>query len=134
MRFGNVLASAESKLAAPRWKLTAVAIGAAAILAAAFAGGEEASLALRCGAVLGALAVAGAWARRKSKGRGAPILVLAVVSKQSLGKDCGVAVIEADGRRLLVGFGSGGATLVADLDLPAAARTPVREATPEPEN
>lgn len=131
MRFGNVLAQAQTKLATPQRKVTVIAVGAAAILAAAFAGGEEASLALRCAAVLGALALAGAWARRKSKGRSTAVPALAIVSKQGLGKESGVAIIEADGRRLLVGFGSAGATLVAELGDPSAARTPVREAPPD---
>ena len=62
------------------------------------------------------------WARRPSLARrratpaAAPIL--AVVSRASLARDAGVALVEIGGRRLLVGYGSAGVHLLADA--PAA--------------
>ncbi|WP_242341605.1 flagellar biosynthetic protein FliO, partial [Anaeromyxobacter sp. SG66] len=39
---------------------------------------------------------------------------LALVSRASLGRDAGVALVEVDGRRLVVGYGPSGVQLLAE--------------------
>ncbi|MFV0632953.1 FliO/MopB family protein [Demequina sp.] len=47
-----------------------------------------------------------------------PHSTLTVLARQHLGKRAGVAVIEADGRRLVVGFGEHGVSLLHDAGFP----------------
>jgi hypothetical protein len=64
--------------------------------------------------VLGALAAIALLLRRRRTRPAAPAPVL-VVSRAPLGPGLGVALVEAGGRRLLVGWGKDGVRLVRDL-------------------
>ena len=66
--------------------------------------------ALRAAALLGALAAAGAALRAPPSDR-----ALGLADQRALGRDSGVALIEAGGRRLLVGYAPHGVSLLADL-------------------
>ncbi len=94
-------------------------LGAAALaaLALAFAarGGDSGSAALGVLAALGALA-AGAAALSRRAGAGAGPGLLEVEARSLLGRDNGVALVRAAGRRFLVGFGPGGTSALAELD------------------
>lgn len=99
-------------LARPRGLLAALA---GPLLFAALTAGELAGGAVRAGAVVGLLGLA-AWALR----RGSPAVTgrapeLAVLERRPLAKEAGVALVEASGRRLVVGFGAGGVVLLAEL-------------------
>jgi len=80
--------------------------------AAAFGSGFGAAGA-RAAAVLALLAVAAALLGRRPASHSAPSLSLD--ARQPLGRDCGVAVVRSDGRRFLVGYGTAGATVLAEL-------------------
>jgi flagellar protein FliO/FliZ len=65
---------------------------------------------------LAALATGVLLARRRARAPSPhPVLVL---SRAPLGPGLGVALVEADGRRLLVGWGKEGVRLVRDLGAP----------------
>ncbi len=101
----------------PRQRLLAGAALAAVLLA--LLSPRPAGLApaaARAALAVAAFAAAPALLRRRARPAGAasPLLVLA---REPLGRDVGVALIEADGRRVLVGFGPHG---VRALALPAA--------------
>jgi len=66
--------------------------------------------AVRAAALLGALAAAGAALRAPATAG-----LLEVAGRQELGRDSGVALVEAGGRRLLVGYAPRGVRLLADL-------------------
>jgi flagellar protein FliO/FliZ len=70
----------------------------------------SAGAAVRAAALLGALAAAGAALRAP-----AAVRLLAVADRQALGRDSGVALVEAEGRRLLVGYAPQGVHLLAEL-------------------
>ena len=65
-------------------------------------------------ALIGAAAVA---FRHRRAATTAPPLV-AVTERQFLGKETGVAVLAAEGRRLLVGYGPAGVALLTELGPP----------------
>lgn len=115
---------------APRVRVVLLALAATAAAAAGlavFGPGDLGPVAAR-----GLLAVAGlgamaALARRRPRTRERTPR-LAVLERATLGRDGGVALLEADGRRMLVGFGPEGARLLADL---GASPTPrAAEVTP----
>jgi len=114
-----------------RGKLALAGVGALA-LALALAPGQSAPASLRA---LAAVAVVGA-ALLLVRGRlGAPAAAprLAVVARQALSRDTGVALLEVDGRAVLVGFGASGVRLLAPHGpTPAPARVPVPVPVPEP--
>ncbi|ABS24959.1 flagellar biosynthetic protein FliO [Anaeromyxobacter sp. Fw109-5] len=94
---------------------------AGAALAAAsltLAPGGLGPVAARGALVAAALGAAAVLARRRAAPPGAAAPALAVVSRASLAKDTGVALVELGGRRLLVGFGAAGVQLLSDV--PAA--------------
>jgi flagellar biogenesis protein FliO len=93
-----------------------VALGAAvaACAATAAAAGEGGGTALRALAVVALLGL-GAFALRARATQPSAPRALAVEDRQLLGRDAGVAVVTAGGRRWLVGFAPSGVTLVADL-------------------
>lgn len=95
-----------------RW-LAAAALGALA-LAAAVRGGDSGGAALGALATLAALAVGAAALSRRAGVAAAPGL-LEVEARASLGRENGVALVRAAGRRFLVGFGPGGASALAEL-------------------
>lgn len=105
----------------PRHRLLLGAGGAALLLALLSAApGGLAPAAARAALALAALAAAPALLRSRSRAApGAP--PLRVVAREQLGRDAGIAIVEADGRRLLVGFGPHGVQALA-----ARARDEVR--------
>ena len=107
--------------AAPdRRALAAAALLGAVLLAASVAGeGILASL-LRGSAVVIALGLALALVRRRSPGPGATSAV-AVLERRALAKDAGVALVEVEGERLLVGYAPGAISLVARVPRPGDA-------------
>jgi flagellar protein FliO/FliZ len=90
-----------------RWPLAAVALLAAALLP----GESAATAALRAAALLGALGLAAAALRRAP----AAERPLALLDRRPLGRESGVALVEVQGRRLLVGYAPSGVALLADL-------------------
>ncbi|HTN52010.1 MAG TPA: flagellar biosynthetic protein FliO [Anaeromyxobacter sp.] len=88
-----------------RRPLLLAAAGGGLLLLAVLPGGLAAAAA-RAGLLAAALGVAAVlarrWARPPAPG---PLRVLA---REPLGREAGLLLLEADGRRLLVGFGAGG--------------------------
>jgi flagellar protein FliO/FliZ len=89
----------------------AATLGLAAVT---LSGGALGPAAARAALAVAALGAAALWVRR-SPARLAAGAALAVVARAPLGRDAGLAIVEADGRRLLVGHGDGGVRLVAEL-------------------
>lgn len=96
-------------------------LGPAALLAAgaglvalAVAGGDVAHGALRALAVVALLGLAAVALRRRRAGASAPLAV-SVAERHAMGRETGVAVLAAEGRRLLVGYGPGGVALLTEL-------------------
>jgi flagellar biogenesis protein FliO len=93
----------------------ALGVAAAACAATAAAtSGEAGGTALRALAVVALLAL-GAYAVRARATQTAAPRALAVEDRQLLGRDAGVALVAAGGRRWLVGFAPSGVTLVAEV-------------------
>jgi flagellar protein FliO/FliZ len=103
-------------------------VAAAAGLALALAPGDLAPASLRAAAVACALGAAALLARR-ARSPSAHARRLALLSRQPLSRDAGVALVELDGRPLLVGFGPGGVQL---LQAGAAAEPGQASGTREP--
>ena len=97
-----------------------VRLGGAAIIlgvcaACLFVPGDNlAAVGLRCGAVLVIMARGAAWLRDRAAGRAIP-LPLSGAGRCSLGREPVVAMLCADGRRWVVGYGRDGVSLIADL-------------------
>jgi flagellar biogenesis protein FliO len=72
------------------------------------------AIAARAALAVLALAAAVLLVRRRAR-RDAPSSPVAVVARASLGPGAGVALVEAGGRRLLLGVGKDGVRLVRDL-------------------
>ncbi len=106
----------------------ALAGGALLLLGLALAPGGWASGPLRAGAAMCALAAASFLARAHRAGRAAAPGRLALVARQALSREVGVALLEIDGRAVLVGFGAGGVRLLA----PAPALAPPSPPEPRP--
>ncbi|BDG04362.1 flagellar biosynthetic protein FliO [Anaeromyxobacter oryzae] len=106
------LAARLARLPAGRGAL--VVAGAAAGCLLVSAPGSLASAAARAALVVAALGAAAALSRRRPRLALAP--ELAVVARAALGKETGVALVDVQGRRLVVGFGPDG---VSVLDAPA---------------
>ena len=105
--------------ASPRARLAAGLAALAAVALVAVLPGDLAPTAARAGlaaALLGALA---ALARRRAAVAPATprltVVASAALGDSRRGNQAGVALVEADGRRLVVAYGEGGAKLVADL-------------------
>jgi hypothetical protein len=92
-------------------------------LVAAVAGGDLAGGALRASAVVALLAAAAVAIRARAPGAGRAASLL-VEERHPLARDAGVAVVAAGPRRLLVGYGTAGVRLLADIGAPAAKETP----------
>jgi len=86
----------------------------AALVALAVVGGDAANFALRALAVVAILGLAAAALRRRRAATIAPLAVY-VTERHVLGRETGVAVLAAEGRRLIVGYGSGGVALLTEL-------------------
>jgi flagellar protein FliO/FliZ len=112
-------------------RISATPRGCAAVLAGvgaagallALAPGDLAGVASRATLVGSAIGIAGFVLRRRARSA-APPAPLQVVTRETLAPGAGLALIEVDGRRLLVGFGRDGAALVADLGSHAGQETP----------
>jgi flagellar protein FliO/FliZ len=72
------------------------------------------AVAARAALAFSALLAAVLLLRRRAQA-GAPPPMVAVVARAPLGAGLGLALVEADGRRLLVGWGKDGVRLVRDL-------------------
>jgi flagellar biogenesis protein FliO len=96
---------------------------AALALVAATAGGDLAGGALRASAVVALLAVAAVAVRPLGRGA-ARASSLVVEERQAFTRDSGIALVAAGPRRLVVGYGTAGVRLLADLDPRAAQGTP----------
>jgi flagellar protein FliO/FliZ len=105
-------------LAHPRGRAAALGLGVLAALALAAAPGDLAPAAARAALAVGAVGAAAALVRR-TRPRPAGEERLSLVSSRPLARDAGVALLEVEGRALLVGFGAEGVSLLADLG-PAA--------------
>lgn len=109
MTFPRWLPPAPGWLSAGRRRLP---LAAAALLAAALLPGESATAAaLRAAALLGALGLAAAAVRRAP----AAERPLTLLDRRPLGRESGVALLQAQGRRLLVGYAPSGVAVLADL-------------------
>lgn len=98
-------------LRGPARSRLALAAAAAAALGLAFAPGDLAPASLRAGAAV-CLIGAAAILARGPVARPAAARRLAVISRQALSRDAGVALLEVDGRAVLVGFGGGAVQLL----------------------
>jgi flagellar protein FliO/FliZ len=97
----------------PRQRLLLAACVAAAVLTLlSTAQAGLAPAAARAALAVAALAAAPALLRRRARPAGAAS-PLRVVAREPLGRDAGVALVEVDGRRLLVGFGPHGVRALA---------------------
>lgn len=106
--------AAAGRLARSRRGRAAIAV--AALPAAALVALSPAALssaAARAGLAAGAIAAVAALVRRRRGAAAAPCL--SVVAREPLAGDAGIAVVEAGGRRLLLGYGRAGVALVAEL-------------------
>jgi flagellar protein FliO/FliZ len=101
-------------LAEPRGRAALLAAGAGAALLVALSPGELGPVAARAALAVGGLAALAVLARRGLR-RPAPAGALAVVASRALSRDAGVALVELEGRRILIGFGASGVHLLADL-------------------
>lgn len=89
------------------------AAGAVAALLVALAATDLGGTAARAALAVVAIAAAAAALRAGPRAGGPP--AIAVAARQPLGRDAGVAVVEAGGLRLLVGFGADGVRVLARL-------------------
>jgi hypothetical protein len=108
-----VIAAARRIARSPRGRATiaVAAVPATALLALSPAG--LSSAAARAGLAAMAIAAVAALVRRRRSAAPAPCL--SVVAREPLAGDAGLALVEASGRRLLVGYGRAGVSLVAEL-------------------
>ncbi|MFL5272687.1 MAG: hypothetical protein ACJ79E_11565 [Anaeromyxobacteraceae bacterium] len=117
MKLARLAASSPS-----RGRLLAAGCGVLALVAAV-AGGDLAGGALRASAVVALLAAAAVAVRAGTPAaRRAGSVV--VEERHPLARDAGVAVVAAGPRRLLVGYGTAGVQLLADVGAPVAKETP----------
>jgi flagellar protein FliO/FliZ len=83
-------------------------------------------VALALGCVLGVLWWLGRRAARSGGGQ-RRTAALTVVARQGLGQKASIAVVDADGRRLLLGVSEHGVTLLTELEAPAPAAQAVQD-------
>lgn len=76
-------------------------------------GGDLGGPALRAALALGAVGLA--WSALARRGPGGEPGPLEVEARQVLARECGVALIRAGDRRLLLGFGPSGVTVLAEM-------------------
>ena len=100
------------RLGAPRLRWVA-ALGAAAALLLVLPAEGMAGAALRALGLLGALAASASALRRAPASAASPV---ALLDRQPLGGGAGVALVEAGGRRLLLGYGPSGVSLLGELE------------------
>jgi flagellar protein FliO/FliZ len=109
-----VIGGAAARLVAtPRARAALLGLAPVAAIGLALAPGRLAPAAARAALLAAAMGAALVLVRRGA--RPAPAAPLAVVARAPLASGVGVALVEADGRRFLVGIGRDGVSLVADL-------------------
>jgi hypothetical protein len=81
-----------------------------------------AGAALRCAALLGAMAALASGLRGRAPAAAGGRL--AIAGRSALTRDCGIVLLEADGRRLLVGYAPSGVAVLADLSAAAPVAAP----------
>jgi len=109
-----VIAAAAARLvAAPRARAAALGLAPVAAVLLALAPGALAPAAARAALVVAALGAAVVVVRGRP--RQPPAAPLAVVARAPVANGAAVALVEADGRRFLVGVGRDGVSLVAEL-------------------
>jgi flagellar protein FliO/FliZ len=117
------LRAGAARLPRPAGTLVALAVVAAAL---PLAGGDLAQTAAR--AAIGAAAIGAALLavrrRRGARAGAAPAPEIAVVARAALGQNASLALVEVAGRRVLVGFGGGAVSLVAELTGPGSEGRP----------
>ncbi len=93
-----------------------IALAAASIVAtaAALVGGEIGGAALRALALLASLGLAGAWLRLRHR-RPETDPLMTVEARQPLSREAGLVLVRIEARRLLVGYGPTGASLLVEL-------------------
>ncbi len=107
--------AALSRMAATRrGRAAGAALGLAAIALLASSPAGLAPIAARAALAAAAMFAAAALVRRR-KGRPQASPALAIAGRAALSHACAVALVEADGRRFLVGIGGDGVRLVARL-------------------
>jgi len=99
-----------------------LATGAAAALLLALAPGDLGPISARAALAVLALAGAVAWVRRSS--RSAPRTALAILDRLPLTREAGLALVEVESGRLLVGFGRGGVRVLGRLGRATAGDRP----------
>lgn len=101
-----MIAAAARLARSPRARPALAVGGGAALLLLSAAPGGLAPAAARAGLVAAIIAAAAALARRRAPERAAAPLRL--VARQPLAREAGVALLEVEGRRILVGYGPQG--------------------------
>ena len=95
-------------------KWVAIALSACGLVAL----GAGVNAAVRGGALLALVATGLALLRRRARA-GGQLPALKVLERRALSREAALALVGVDGRRLLVGFGRGGASLLADVGIPS---------------
>jgi flagellar protein FliO/FliZ len=81
------------------------------------------------GAVLGALWFGHRWITKGRPGLRLPAKAISVAARQGLGAKAGIAIVEADGRRYLLGVTEHAVTVLDRLDAAAPAAVPQQQTT-----
>jgi flagellar protein FliO/FliZ len=106
--------------ASPRARAVALLIAAGGAALIALAPGDLGPAAARAGLVVAGLAGAAALARARRRTATPP--ALAILSRAPLARDAGIALIEVEGRRILLGYGAGGVNVLAPAGAPEGDR------------
>lgn len=111
MTFGPVLARAAARPQARVVLFGAATVAGAFLLAAA--PGDLAAAASRAALVAAGIGALAVLARRAPSRAPAPVRI---VTRSPLARDAGIAVVEVDGRRLLLGYGGSGVRVLSRLE------------------
>jgi flagellar protein FliO/FliZ len=106
--------------ASPRARAVALLVAAGGAALIALAPGDLGPAAARAGLVVAGLAGAAALARARRRTTTPP--ALAILSRAPLAREVGIALIEVEGHRMLVGYGTGGVQVLAPAASPEGAR------------
>jgi hypothetical protein len=109
-----VIAAARRLAASPRGRAVVAVAAVPAVALLSLSPGGLSSAAARAGLVASAVAALAALVRRRDRGATPP--ALAIVARHPIAGDAGLVVVDAAGRRLLVGYARGGVSLVAELE------------------
>ncbi len=113
-----MIAAAVRVATTPAVRRGALALAAAAAAVVALSPGDLAPAAARAALAAAGIFVAWALVRRRRAGDTCRGATLSVAARATLAQGAGVAVVEADGRRLLLSFSRDGARLIVDLSAP----------------